>query len=437
MLFFNFFLHHTHDLTWQKKKKMYSWTWPQNQGLYNAFLKLQTCVTWFVFGILPPSPLLCTLNSVAVLSFLFTQTVLRTDLFKTIAGSLLHCNCIHLGNIFDIVMTGLRRVDSLAARCLMSRGRNKRAMVSRQKQEYQRQSRDVNNTRQGSRSQAQAQVQSSKVGQSGVKHKDSRMNRRTLRNVTRGKQDFALGECLCAAFMWVREWGAGVVRQSEWWVNGDSCVIGVMVDGNVWVQCMMGNVVHGWCAVWVSGNQIHNRAPHLGAASRRLHKAKSRRAVERRWNRGRGRRTRSMWGQWNRSPPGQGGRDSRDVRWLWQVSGGVRWLWQVSGGVRWLWQVRRPPGRSRRDRHPPGRSRRDRRPPGRSRRDRRPPGRSRRDRRPPGRSRRDRRPPGRSRRDRRPPGRSRDPGPRLGPRGNGDTRGRESTFGFRNRGREF
>ncbi len=63
--------------------------------------------------------------------------------------------------------------------------------------------------------------------------------------------------------LWVREWGAGVVRQSEWWVNGDSCVIGVMVDGNVWVQCMMGNVVHGWCAVWVSGNQIHNTAPLL------------------------------------------------------------------------------------------------------------------------------------------------------------------------------
>ncbi len=38
------------------------------------------------------------------------------------------------------------------------------------KQEYQRQSRDVNNTRQGSRS--QAQVQSSKVGQSRVKHRD-------------------------------------------------------------------------------------------------------------------------------------------------------------------------------------------------------------------------------------------------------------------------
>ncbi len=93
----------------------------------------------------------------------------------------------------------------------------------------------------------------------------------TLRMLARGKQDFALGECLCAAFMWVREWGAGVVRQSEWWVNGDSCVIGVMVDGNVWVQCMMGNVVHGWCAVWVSGNQIHNTRYNLFAHSPALH----------------------------------------------------------------------------------------------------------------------------------------------------------------------
>ncbi len=84
---------------------------------------------------------------------------------------------------FTIVKTGLRRVDSLAARCLMSRGRNKRAMVSRQKQEYQRQSRDVNNTRQGSRS--QAQVQSSKVGQSRVKHRDGRKN--NAQNVSQGK----------------------------------------------------------------------------------------------------------------------------------------------------------------------------------------------------------------------------------------------------------
>ncbi len=94
-------------------------------------------------------------------------------------------------------MTGLRRVDSLAARCLLSRGRNKRAMVSRQKQEYQRQSRDVNNTRQGSRS--QAQVQSSKVRQSRVNTEMA--GRITLRMLARGKQDFALGECLCAAFM--------------------------------------------------------------------------------------------------------------------------------------------------------------------------------------------------------------------------------------------
>ncbi len=156
--------------------------------------------------------------------------------------------CYNEYEIMTSVMTGLRRVDSLAARCLMSRGRNKRAMVSRQKQEYQRQSRDVNNTRQGSRS--QAQVQSSKVGQSGVKHRDSRMNRRTLRNVTRGKQDFALGECLCAAFMWVREWGAGVVRQSElmseWWqlcdwCNGGRECVSAVHDGKCspWVMCSL------------------------------------------------------------------------------------------------------------------------------------------------------------------------------------------------------
>ncbi len=35
-----------------------------------------------------------------------------------------------------------------------------------------------------------------------------------------------------------------------------------MVDGNVWVQCMMGDVVHGWHAVWVSGNQIHDTSIH-------------------------------------------------------------------------------------------------------------------------------------------------------------------------------
>ncbi len=70
-------------------------------------------------------------------------------------------------------------MDPLAA---IFNGQNQTGKVSRQKQEYQRQGRDVNNTRQKSGS--QAQVQRSKVRQSGVKHRDSRMNRRTLRNVT-------------------------------------------------------------------------------------------------------------------------------------------------------------------------------------------------------------------------------------------------------------
>ncbi len=68
------------------------------------------------------------------------------------------------------VMTSQRRVDLCAVRCLI--GRIKQAKVSGQKQEYQRQGRDINNTRQKSGS--QAQVQSSKVGQSGVKHRDNK-----------------------------------------------------------------------------------------------------------------------------------------------------------------------------------------------------------------------------------------------------------------------
>ncbi len=73
-------------------------------------------------------------------------------------------------------MTGQRRVDPLAAIFIRQ---NQSGNGQRAKQEYQRQSRDVNNTRQGSRSQAQVQVQvqvqNSKVRQSGVKHRDSRM----------------------------------------------------------------------------------------------------------------------------------------------------------------------------------------------------------------------------------------------------------------------
>ncbi len=60
---------------------------------------------------------------------------------------------------------------SICSKIFIDRGRIKQAKVSGQKQEYQRQGRDVNNTRQ--KSWSQAQVQSSKVGQSGVKHRDN------------------------------------------------------------------------------------------------------------------------------------------------------------------------------------------------------------------------------------------------------------------------
>ncbi len=67
-----------------------------------------------------------------------------------------------------VVMIGQRRVDPSAVRCLIDR--IKQAKVSGQKQEYQRQGRDVNNTRQKSGS--QAQVQSSKVGHRDNKQQD-------------------------------------------------------------------------------------------------------------------------------------------------------------------------------------------------------------------------------------------------------------------------
>ncbi len=83
-------------------------------------------------------------------------------------------------------MTGQRRVDPCAVRYLLGRGRIKQTKVNGQKQEYQRQGRDVNNTRQKSGS--QAQVQSSKVRQSGVKHRANKTaGWITLRNVSRGK----------------------------------------------------------------------------------------------------------------------------------------------------------------------------------------------------------------------------------------------------------
>ncbi len=92
------------------------------------------------------------------------------------------CKIVRFVFSCPIVRNGQRRVDPLAAKF---NGQNQTGKVSRQKQEYQRQGRDVNNTRQKSGS--QAQVQRSKVRQSGVKHRNSRMNRRTLRNVSQGK----------------------------------------------------------------------------------------------------------------------------------------------------------------------------------------------------------------------------------------------------------
>ncbi len=69
-------------------------------------------------------------------------------------------------------MTGQRRLDPCAVRYLIDR--IKQAKVSGHQQEYQRQGRDVNNTRQKSGSQAQVQGQGFKVGQSRVKHSDSK-----------------------------------------------------------------------------------------------------------------------------------------------------------------------------------------------------------------------------------------------------------------------
>ncbi len=70
-------------------------------------------------------------------------------------------------------------------------------MVSGQQQEYQRQSRDVNNTRQGSRS--QAQVQSSKVGQSEVKHRVTEYRENAQKCQPGQEQDFAVSACESAA----------------------------------------------------------------------------------------------------------------------------------------------------------------------------------------------------------------------------------------------
>ncbi len=106
-------------------------------------------------------------------------------------------------------MTGQRRVDPSAVRYLI--GRIKQAKVSGQKQEYQRQGRDVNNTRQKSGS--QAQVQSSKVGQSNTEITDSMMN--NTHKCQPGQEQRSVCMEVCCLNVCVCERGAGVVRQSE------------------------------------------------------------------------------------------------------------------------------------------------------------------------------------------------------------------------------
>ncbi len=91
-------------------------------------------------------------------------------------------------------MTGQRRVDPCAVRYLIDR--IKQAKVSGQKQEYQRQGRDVNNTRQKSGS----QVQSSKVGSPGSNTEitNSRMGNAQKCQPWQ-EQDFAVFAWKCAA----------------------------------------------------------------------------------------------------------------------------------------------------------------------------------------------------------------------------------------------
>ncbi len=113
-------------------------------------------------------------------------------------------------------------------------------------------------TRRQAGSERQASKQSGEGVNSPGKTQEDKLGK-TLGNVSQGKNKTSHWVSVCVLLLceWVNEvqvwWG-----NQGWWVNGDSCVIGLMVDGNVCVQCMMGDVVHGWCAVEVSGNQIHD-----------------------------------------------------------------------------------------------------------------------------------------------------------------------------------
>ncbi len=156
-------------------------------------------------------------------------------------------------------MTGQKRVDPFAVKGLLDRGRIKQAKVGRQNQEYQRQGRGVNDTRQKSGSQAQAQAQGQGQGQgqgSGVRGQAVRGQTQrsqvagwiTLRNVSQGRDKTSQrvwGSVLLICG-WVNEVQVWQDNQG-WLVIGDSCVIGAMVDGNVCVN-------DGSCSPWVMCN---------------------------------------------------------------------------------------------------------------------------------------------------------------------------------------
>ncbi len=95
-------------------------------------------------------------------------------------------------------MTGLRRVDPCAV-YLLDRGRIKQAIVSGQKQEYQRQGRDVNNTRQESGS--QAQVQSFKAVRGQTQKSQSEQWGNTQKCQLGQEQDFAMCVSVKAAYV--------------------------------------------------------------------------------------------------------------------------------------------------------------------------------------------------------------------------------------------
>ncbi len=139
------------------------------------------------------------------------------------------CICCWLD--LGIVMTGQRRVDPCAVRYLIDR--IKQAKVSGHKQEYQRQGRDVNNTRQMSGSQAEVGVTGRgrghrhrfRVPRSGSPGSNTEIANSRMGNAQKcqpgQEQDFAVSARKCAAYMcvWMRCRCGETIRVNEWLVT--------------------------------------------------------------------------------------------------------------------------------------------------------------------------------------------------------------------------